>query len=255
MPKTTYYRRKQQARPFARSPKAPVRTAVLEDVRRLCRAHPRLGHRPIHALLGRASASSVLRVMRRERLVQPQRKGRLRPKAPPPLVPIQVGLTVGLDFTHWLGKRVLNVLEYESRYCLASVVFERETAESAREGLRLALLEAERLGLSGSGIQVKSDHGSVFTSNVFREFLAERSCGQTLSAVRTPQGMGRVERFNRSVKEQALIWEDLASGEELQGALDAYRRYDNEVRPHAALAYRTPLSVIQPDAAEMVPFS
>lgn len=192
--------------------------------------------------------------MQSERLVQPRRKGRLRPSAPPPAVPAHVGLTVGLDFTHWLGKPVLNVLEYASRYCLASVVCERETAESAREGLRLALSEAARLGLPASGVEVKSDHGSPFTSNVFRDFLVERDCGQTLSAVGKPQGMGRVERFNRSVKEQALVWEDLADGVELQDALDAYRRYYNEARPHAALGYRTPLSLIQLGRAEMVPF-
>ena len=259
LPKSTYYRQ-QKARLPARArsdgPHGHVQEGVLEDVRRLCHEHPRLGHRPIHALLtesGRVgSASSVLRVMRREKLLQPRRKGRLRP-APPPAVPAHVGLTIGLDFTWWLGKPVLNVLEYESRYCLASVVCERENAMNAREGLRLALLEARRLGLNAQGVEVKSDHGSAFTAGKFREFLTQWSCGQTLSAVGRPQGMGRVERFNRSVKEQALVWEDISDGRELQSALDSYRRYYNEVRPHGALGYRTPLGFIQLKTAKVVP--
>lgn len=190
--------------------------------------------------------------MRTERLLQSKRKGKLRPAAPPPAVPADVGLRVGLDFTHWLGKPILNVLEFESRYCLASIVFERETAENARKGLALALQEAARLGLSGVS-EVKSDHGSPFTANDFRDFLLEQGCGQTLAAVGKPQGMGRVERYNRSVKEQALVWEDIAGTDELQGVLETYRRYDNEERPHMALGFRTPLSIIQLKQSKVVP--
>lgn len=261
LPKTTYYRRREAARrpahPSSASPRKRVQAAVMDKIKELCDLHPRLGHRPIHSMLvgtdSTASASSVLRVMQREKLLQPKRKGKLRPSAPLPPIPAHVGLTVGLDFTHWLGFPVLNVLEYESRYCLASVVFDRESAENATEGLRRALSEAERLGLATSGVVVKSDHGSVFTAGDFRGFLTEQGCGQALSAVGKPQGMGRVERFNRSVKEQRLVFEELSGKDELQGALDGYRRYYNEHRPHAALGYATPLSIVQLKSPQVVP--
>jgi putative transposase len=57
--------------------------------------------------------------------------------------------------------------------------------------------------------------------------------------------MGRVERYNRSLKEQGLQFEDINEHPSLQSALDRYRRYYNKQRPHQALDYQTPLHVIQ----------
>ncbi len=125
--------------------------------------------------------------------------------APAPLQLEHLGLTVGLGFTHWDRKPICDVLEYESRYCLATVVSSRETSQAATAALDMALKEARRLGLPYQGIEVKSDHGSTFTAAPFRSFLVEQTCQQTLSAVGRPQGMGRVERFNRSLKEQGLL--------------------------------------------------
>jgi putative transposase len=140
---------------------------------------------------------------------------------------------------------VVNVLEYQSRYCLASVAFREETAFTAVAAMKSALAEAATLGLPVKGITVKSDHGSTFTADEFRSFLRENSLSQSLSAVGKPQGMGRVERFNRSVKEQGLARFELEAGESAQAALDEYRAYYNGCRPHQALGYRTPLDVIE----------
>lgn len=173
-----------------------------------------------------------------------KRRGSTVVSAPAPLQLEQLGLTVGLDFTHWDRKPICNVLEYESRYCLAAVVSERKTSEAATIALGLALQEAKRLGLPERGIEVKSDHGSTFTATPFRAFLNEQACQQTLSAVGRPQGMGRVERFNRSLKEQGLQPEELEPGGSLQPLLDSYRSYYNCHRTHQALDYLTPLEFL-----------
>ncbi len=121
--KSSYYRRKRGGKP-----KQSLQAQLEEPVRRLCDEHPRLGHRPIHAKLKDCpvSSSTVYRVMKRLELCQkPKRSKKAVKSAPAPLVLENIGLTVGLDFTHWDKKPILNVIEYESRYCLASVVSEK----------------------------------------------------------------------------------------------------------------------------------
>jgi transposase InsO family protein len=87
---------------------------------------------------------------------------------------------------------------------LASLAFERETAEAAQLAVRVALKEAKRVGLLTDGVEVKSDHGSPFIVHSFRGMLEAYRCTQALSAVRCPTGMGRVERVNRMVKAPSL---------------------------------------------------
>lgn len=58
--------------------------------------------------------------MKRQQRLQrsPQRQGY---RYSPPPQSEQVGWTLGLDFTHWGPYRLCNVIEYQSRICLASV--------------------------------------------------------------------------------------------------------------------------------------
>lgn len=143
--KSTYCRRKRGGKA-----RVSLQETVEGEVKRLCEEHPRLGHRPIHALLAKThpvSPSTVYRTMKRLELCQkPQKKKEVK-SSPAPLELDSLGLTVGLDFTHWDKKPIQGVLEYESRYCLASVVSERETSEAAKEALARALQEAKELGL------------------------------------------------------------------------------------------------------------
>lgn len=259
LPKSSYYRKK---RALTQTATAQQREVLKGVVKTLCEQHPCLGSRPIHALLCehhpelRCSASTVYRVMKALDLCQKPVKKRPVKSAPAPLKIDLLGMTVGLDFTHWQKQPICNVLEYESRYCLASVVSPRETSEAAKSALEQALQEAAKLGLPSENIEVKSDHGSPFTAETFCTFLSEQRCQQTLSAVGRPQGMGRVERLNRSIKEQGLAREETTSPLEIQEVLDDYRSYYNTQRPHQALAYKTPIQVVQQSAknqARMVP--
>jgi putative transposase len=259
LPKSSYYRQKRAAR---RAAKATQQEALQQAVRTLCEQHPCLGYRPIHALLCkhrpelRCSASTIYRVMKALDLCQKPVKKRLVKSAPAPLNIDQLGMTVGLDFTHWQKQPICNVLEYESRYCLASVVSLRETSEAAKAALKRALDEAASLGLPSTKVEVKSDHGSPFTAEPFTNFLSEQRCQQALSAVGKPQGMGSVERLNRSIKEQGLAREETLSPLEIQEVLDNYRNYYNTQRPHQALGSKTPIQVIRQSThfqAKLVP--
>ncbi len=91
----------------------------------------------------------------------------------------------------------------------------RENAALAQHALGKALRDASGLGLPNQGIQVKSDQGSAFKSQPFIALLTQHGCGQHLGAVGRPEGMGRVECFHRSLKEECLQFEEVESLEEL----------------------------------------
>jgi len=101
-------------------------------------------------------------------------------------------------------------------------------------------------------VEVKSDHGATFTAEIFEEDITGSGCSgcsgcwHTLSAVGRPQGMGRVERYNR--KEQRLRWADVDvdNDADLQGELNGYHQFYDERRPHRALGGSTRLTSCVP---------
>jgi len=127
------------------------------------------------------------------------------------------------------------VIEYQSRYCLAAVASLSEDAQAASNALGQAILQAEQLKLPTQGIEVKSDQGTAFKAKAFTEFLEANRCGQTLSSVGKPQGMGRVERFHRTLKEKCLQYEEVESLDELNRVLEGFCHDYNTRRPHQAL--------------------
>ena len=74
------------------------------------------------------------------------------------------------------GYRILNVIEEESRYLLASVagrIGEGETARLVKEAMGRAREEARKLGLPTQGLLLRTDRGSAFQSEAFRGYLQE----------------------------------------------------------------------------------
>jgi transposase InsO family protein len=176
--KSSYYRKKG----ISRKPSKKQISSLERSVKHLCNKHPRLGYRPIHSLVKKesGSASSVYRIMKRLELGQPAPVKRKVKSQVATLELDKVGLTVGLDFTHWQKQPICNVIEYQSRYALATLATGQETALTAKEALQQALHEAKRLGLPHKQLEVKSDHGSTFTAATFTEFLLKQQCQHSL---------------------------------------------------------------------------
>ena len=200
----------------------------------------------------------LLPVKRRRRKDQDKRLG------PEPPRPERVGLVLSADGTLWRlvehkgasslgGYRIL-----KSRYLLASVagrVGEGEIARLAKEALERAREEARRLGLPTQGLLLHTDQGSAFQSEVFRGYLRNHRIGQVFAPVGKPEGMGKIERLHRSLKEEKLMREEIRDPLELQRALDEYRQFYNTRRLHQALGYRTPLEVVESKRVKVVSFS
>jgi len=280
MSKGTYYRRRRQAwvgQSFSSSRPRPKREVLREPAREIALAFPAHGHRKVWAELLRrgipASPSTVYRVLKGEGLLLPVKRRRRKDQdkrlGPEPPRPERVGLVLSADGTLWRlveskgasslgGYRILNVIEEESRYLLASVagrVGEGETARLAKEALERAREEARRLGLPTQGLLLHTDRGSAFQSEVFRGYLQNHRIGQVFAPVGRPQGIGRIERLHRSLKEEKLMREEIRDPLELQRALDEYRQFYNTRRLHQALGYRTPLLVVESKRAKVVSFS
>ncbi len=85
-----------------------------------------------------------------------------------------------------------------------------------------------------------TDQGSQFTSTAFTERLQEAGIRCSMD------GRGRcldnvfIERLWRSLKYEAVYLHELADGVAAQRLIDDWMEYYNEVRPHSALAGRTP---------------
>ncbi len=265
--------------------RCPKRDTIRKQVREVALAFPSYGYRKVWAELLRqgvaATRSTVYRVLGEEGLLLPTRRRRpypsryqsqdqskdQRPGSEPPR-PERVGLVLGADGTLWRlvegkgtpglgGYRILNVIEEESRYLLASVagrVGEGESARLAYEAIERAREEARRLGLPTKNLLLRTDRGPAFQAETFRAYLRRHRIEQVFAPVGKPQGNGKVERLHRSLKEERLMREEIRDPLELQRALDEYRHFYNTQRLHQALGYRTPLEVVESKRVKVVSF-
>src|SRR2546421_3208422 len=72
--------------------------------------------------------------------------------------------------------------------------------------------------------------------------VLRRSCSRSWnSRPYHPQTPGKVERLHQTLKRYLAKQAPAETLDELEGQLDAFARYYNHIRPHRALAGRTPL--------------
>jgi transposase InsO family protein len=191
------------------------------------------------------SVSTIWRILRREGLVVAQRQKRphcslIRFEAELPNEMWQA------DITAWqlaCGEvvEILNLLDDHSRLFLGSDAYRRVKAADVVESFHRA---AELHGLPASFL---SDNGAVFTGSyrhgkVLLESELER-LGVLFKNSRPyhPQTCGKVERLHQTIKRYLAKQPPAETLSELQGQLDAFVHYYNDIRPHRALGGRTPL--------------
>jgi transposase InsO family protein len=109
---------------------------------------------------------------------------------------------------------------------------------AAKPATRFEALEVIRQGVRSrfggfaaevaAGLKLRHDHGSQFISDAFQEELRFLGIESSPSFVRSPEGNGCVERFNRTLKEQLLWVRRFRNVEELRLALVAWSKKYNE---------------------------
>lgn len=148
------------------------------------------------------------------------------------------------DFLLGNGTRCypLTILDDHSRYSIK--IEPKSTASGVKESFIAAFQE---FGLPNA---VLSDNGSQFSGfrggyTQFERFLMDLDISPIHGRIMHPQTQGKIERFHRTLKEEALRTSP-ANMEDARRVLDNFRWRYNEIRPHHALGMKTPGSVYQP---------
>jgi transposase InsO family protein len=150
------------------------------------------------------------------------------------------------DITAWrlaCGEvvEVLNLIDDHSRLLLASDAYPRVKAADVVESFHKAA------GLHGLPESLLSDNAAVFVGSyrkgkvLFESELERLGVLFKNSRPYHPQTCGKVERLHQTLKRYLAKQAPSQTLSELQGQLDAFAHYYDDIRPHRALGGRTPL--------------
>lgn len=259
-----YHRRMQVAKccgghePGRRGPKPKKHSdvAVLAAIRADLARSPFTGegHRKVHARLRilddlRVARKRVLRIMRENRLLSPHR---VRQGAPNlhdgqslTLAPSVMWGTDGARvFTlddGWVW--IFSAVEHWNAECVGSHV--------CKVGSRFAALEPISQGLeriygsvdaeAARGLSLRMGHGSQYLSDHFQQQIRFWAFTLSFGFVEEPETNGVAERFNRTLKEQALHGKIFRHIEEVRAAVGEFvERYNTQWRVEK-LDFKTPV--------------
>jgi len=256
---TVYARRKAAARTEPLQKRGPKTTALSDaalvaSIRAVLAETPWIGegYRKVWAMLRhkgtRTSKGRVLRLMREHQLLAPHRAVAVEKKAHEGTITTDAPDTMwGADASQTLtiqeGVATIFVLvDHCSTECVALRASSRGTRFEAIDTLRAGVVE--RFGAHGEGVAkglaIRHDHGSPFVADLYQKELRFVGAQSSPAFVREPETNGVAERFFRTLKEQLLWIRRFATIEELQAALDDFRRRYNETWLLERHGYLTP---------------
>ncbi len=231
-----------------RSAEQPLCAAL----RRLARRYPRWGYRRIHVLLQREGWSVNLKRVHRlwveldlRRPVRRRKSKKLGPKRgcsanscvnQPARFKDDVWTydfvadrTAGGGALKWL-----TLVDEYTRECLALHVDRALTGAEVRQVL------AGVIGRRGAPTRIRSDNGSEFICEALRSWLPQHGTEPIPVAAGSPWENGYIESFNSRFRDEFLEAEEFESVADARGKARWFRREYNTIRPHSALAYKTP---------------
>jgi putative transposase len=216
------------------------------------------GHRKVHARLRimddiRVSRKRVLRIMRENSLLSPHRVRQGKAKAHDgQIITLLPNLMWGTD-----GARVFTV---DDGWVWIFSAVEHWNAECVgwhvcKVGSRFAALEPIAQGLeriygsvaaeAARGLSLRMDHGSQYLSDHFQKQIRYWGITPSFGFVEEPETNGVVERFNRTLKEQAIHGTIFRTIEDVRQAVAQFvEDYNAHWRPEK-LNFKTPLEARQ----------
>jgi transposase InsO family protein len=193
------------------------------------------------------SVSTIWRILVRRGFVTPQ--PRKRPKGAGKRFQAEMpNERWQADITHWnladgSTVEILNIEDDHSRLDLVSEARVSTTGADVVSSFRRAF---RRHGIPAS---VLTDNGMVFTTRHAGGTGGRNALELELDLLRVqfrhsrpyhPQTCGKVERFHQTQKKWLAAQPPATALDQLQRQLDRFRAYYNTVRPHRAIARRTP---------------
>ena len=145
---------------------------------------------------------------------------------------------------------IYSVKDVESRVCLGLYPGLNLSGRTARQVLQAAIGLLVEYGVikADEPVVIQTDGGSDFTSHEFQGYC--REVGVWIrSKVSQGGGMGILERMHRTFKYDYLFRHEVSTDHELRVVCEGYMQWYNTERPHSALGYRTPASLLVGSAA------
>ena len=221
---------------------------------RIARLHPELSPRLLAVKITdeegfSISESTVYRILKEEGLIAPRplpempaaKEWRHKTKRPDEIW--QTDAT-NLFVVGWGYYKLIPVEDDFSRKILGHDLKPDETAFSLTDAIEIAIENAKKGGHlidKDNMPKIYSDNGSGFASMVMANYLASHGIKHIFGTPYHPQGRGKIERFNRRIKEK-LCLVVYCSPDELKRAIDeAITAYNNT--PHESLSNVSPDNV------------
>jgi transposase InsO family protein len=274
-PRSTVYaqRAKEAAKVVAlhavrRGPKPKITDAdLLVAIRADLQASPFLGegHRKVWARLRiingiRVSKDRVCRLMRENALLSPHRVAQGQPMRhdgsiqteAPNLMWGTDGIRIQTVEDGWVW--VFSAVDHFDACCVG--------IHAAKIGNRFAALQPIAQGLqaqlgatgaqAGKGLRLRMDHGTQYTAEDFLKQIEFWGIDKSFAFVAEPQTNGVAERFNRTLKEQAIHGRIFRNLEELRQAVTEFMDCYNRHWRLEKLGFMSPLEVRQSYAIRKV---
>ena len=221
---------------------------VTERIRTVAIQRPLYGTRRMAAQLSRElgiaiNRKRVQRIYRQLGWTQPQQtkkqllraavNGRPKPTRPNELWEADLTyIHCGIDGWAYL----FNVVDVFSREWVSYVFDKYAVKENAILSVEKALIKHP----GTVGIRLRTDHGSQYGSNTFKQSMRILSVKQEFIAVNTPEQNGHMESFHKTLKREYIWTRDFQTFQEASETIqEAYIDY-NQHRIHSALGYITP---------------
>ena len=215
-------------------------------LRELADQRKRWGYRRLHVLLERegwqVNVKRVYRIYVEEQLIVRKRLKRRRAGAQarvPVATPVSANQVWTMDFLHdalaW--GRKLRTLSIEDAFTREMLAIEVDTSLPALRVIRvLEQLRVER----GLPQQIIVDNGAEFTSKALDQWAYENHVRLQFITPGRPMENGYIESFHGKFREECLNEHWFLTLDDARETIESWRLDYNQVRPHSALAYRTP---------------
>ena len=120
-----------------------------------------------------------------------------------------------------------------------------ELRESMKEADIEVILEAARETFPGVKPRIISDNGPQFIARDFKDYIRLTGMTHVRTAPYYPQSNGKLERFHKTIKSDAIRVAAPQTREEAERVIREFVDYYNGTRLHSAIGYVTPNDVLQ----------
>lgn len=233
--------------------------ALIKRIREIAETRVRYGYRRVHVLLRRegwiVNAKRIYRLYKelglqlRNKVPKRRVKAKLREDRRPA---VAANETWAMDFVHdqlATGRkiRILTIVDTYTRFSPALVPRFSFKAEDV-----VAVLE--RIGREhGLPKTIRVDQGTEFVSRDLDLWAYQRGVVLDFSRPGKPTDNGFIESLNGKFRAECLNTHWFMSLEDARRKMEDWRRHYNEERPHSAIGYKPPITLLNRSAAHGPP--